>query len=284
MTAPAPSPAPGLFRPEAIAELDAGSQLEKRLRITGPRSWIVLVAALVLVLSGTGWAVFGRTQVTVDGAGAFLPPEGLLSMTSPFSGTVTSVPVLDTGAAPGEPVQLDAGDVLLTMSTIEGEEWSISAPTDSVLVNRAPLAAGTQLVAGTPIAQLLPLDQDSSALLFVDPSAAPAIAPGMTVHLSPATAPSSAYGEMLGTVRSVGILPSTESDLTLLAGGNVALAAEMGRLGTLRVEVELQTADTPSGFAWTSAQGPPFGIDPTTVLTGSVQIGSRSPISYLLGG
>jgi multidrug efflux pump subunit AcrA (membrane-fusion protein) len=274
---------PGLFRPEALAALDAGPQLERRLRVTGPRAWMVLCAALLLVLTGLGWAVFGRTQVTVDGSGVILPPEGLLALTVPVAGTITDVPIVGSGDPDTPAVELTKGELLLSLQTLDGKKYDVTAPSDSVLVSRLPLTVGATLQAGTQVAQLLPSGNDSTALLFIDPQSAPAVQNGMTVHLSPATAPSSAYGDLVGTVRSVGIVPYTENDLVQLAGGNTVLAAEMGRAGSLRVEVDLYGADTPSGLLWTSESGPPFELSPTTTLTGSIIVGSRSPISYLLG-
>jgi multidrug efflux pump subunit AcrA (membrane-fusion protein) len=277
---------PGLFRPEALAALDAGPQLERRLRVTGPRSWMILGAALLLVLTGVGWAIFGRSQVTVDGSGALLPAEGLLSLTVPVSGTISDVPTHadDDVDQNNGAIRLHKGDKLLAVRTLDGKSYDVTAPVDAVLVNRLPMTVGSSITAGTQVAQLLPADVLSTALLFISPQAAPAVKVGMEVHLSPSTVPSSAYGDLIGEVRSVGLLPSTESDLVQLAGGNTVLASQMAASGTVRVEVLLHADDsTPSGLAWTSKSGPPFELDPTTTLTGSIIVGSRSPISYLLG-
>lgn len=43
---------PPMYRPEATAELDAGKQLDNRLRTTSVRIWLALLALVAVILAG----------------------------------------------------------------------------------------------------------------------------------------------------------------------------------------------------------------------------------------
>jgi hypothetical protein len=47
--------------------------------------------------------------------------------------------------------------------------------------------------------------------------------------------------------------------------------------------VQLESADTPSGFAWTASNGPAFPITSGTLVDGSVVIDESSPVEQILG-
>ena len=61
---------PPLYRPEATAELDAGAQLDNRLRTTSVRIWIALIVLVAVILAGIAWGVFGSAPHVVVGRGA----------------------------------------------------------------------------------------------------------------------------------------------------------------------------------------------------------------------
>ncbi|MBM9466143.1 hypothetical protein [Nakamurella leprariae] len=285
-TSPGPTgPAPGgLFRPEAVAQLDAQRRLDSSLTVAPPRSWLALIVVGLVAVAAVVWAVFGRAPVTVAGAGILLPPEGLVAVTAAAGGVVADVPAIDDADPTMPGVTVQAGQRLLTVRTPDGGTSDVTAQVDGVLVARTPLAVGTPLTAGAVVGQLLSSAERSVALLFIDPSAGSRVLPGMPVRLTPSTVSASAWGELRGTVRSVDPLPYDRADFVQLAGGNTQLAASLGGVGSVRVVVDLIRADTASGYAWTSDDGPPFAVAPTTSLTGSIELGTREPLSYLLGG
>jgi hypothetical protein len=282
-TAPTGPPA-GLFRPEAVAQLDAQRRLDSSLTVAPLQSWLALVVVGLVALAAVVWAVFGRAPVTVSGSGILLPPEGLVAVIAPAGGVVADVPAIDDEDPTTPGITVEAGERLLTVRAADGSTTDITAQVGGVLVARTPLAVGTALAPGAVVGQMLSSAERTVALLFADPTAGSSVVPGMPVRLTPSTVPASAYGELLGTVLSVDPLPYDQADFVQLAGGNTQLAAALGSVGSIRIVVELVAADTASGYAWTSQDGPPFDIAPTTTLTGSIQLGSREPLSYLLGG
>lgn len=280
MSAP---PGPSLFRPEALAQLDAARQIDARLSVAPTRAWLALVAVGLLVAGAAVWSVFGRAPITVDGSGILLPPSGLVAVTSARGGTVTDVPTVDDVDPTIAGVDVAAGERLLTVRAVDGSTVDVTAPVPGTLIGRTPVAVGTALNDGAVVAQLLPRSGRTTALLFVSPLAGTAVAPGMPVQLTVSSVDPSAFGRLLGTVASVDELPYDRADFLRLAGGNTQLAAALTAAGSLRVVVALTGADTVSGYAWTSANGPPFPLAAGTAITGSVQVGERAPLSWVTG-
>lgn len=274
---------PALFRAEAVADLDAQTRLETRLRVVSPLRWLVLVVVALLAVAAAVWAFVGRAPITVQGSGALLPPSGLVQVVAGVSGVVTEVPQVGGDHPDTAPTDVSADQALLRLRTADGAIVDVATPVAGELIGRSPLAVGSPIDAGEVVGQVLPQHAGPTALLFVDQNAAATITPGMPVRLNPDTAPAGAYGDLVGTVVGVDVLPLDPVDFQQLAGDNSELAAAMAVDGAYRVVVALTPADTPSGYEWSSRTGPPFAITPGTVLSGVVVIGEKAPIDTLLG-
>ena len=83
----------------------------------------------------------------------------------------------------------------------------------------------------------------------------------MPLQLSPETVRVDRYGYILGRVEDVGEVPATEGSMMAVVANKSLVAAVSGGGTVLRVAGGLELdAPTPSGFQWSSSQGPPFGI------------------------
>jgi HlyD family secretion protein len=106
----------------------------------------------------------------------------------------------------------------------------------------------------------------------------------MTAFIAPSTTPSSQYGTMKGTVTEISGLTVSAAQLSVTLGINSPLIATLlGRGPALEVDVELEKADTPSGFAWTASNGPDFPITSGTLVDGSVVLRENTPVQQILG-
>ena len=106
---------------------------------------------------------------------------------------------------------------------------------------------------------------------------------GMSVFFSPAIAPANRYGYIKGIVREVSTMPSNPNAIySELA--NEALTKQISAQGAvIRVVVELlPDSRTASGFAWTTKRGYPGKITNGMVGEIIINIGKRSPASYIL--
>jgi HlyD family secretion protein len=107
------------------------------------------------------------------------------------------------------------------------------------------------------------------------------IQPGMSVRATPTTVQRQRYGSIIGTVRRVSPFPITQEAAAKMLGNPEVVSGLLPRGGVIEVEVELQTAATPSGYRWTSAGSPEPVTAGTTTLT-RVIVEERVPITYLL--
>jgi HlyD family secretion protein len=89
---------------------------------------------------------------------------------------------------------------------------------------------------------------------------------------------------MIGTVAEVSSLTVSAEQLNVSLGRNSPLIdALLARGPALEAVVVLESADTPSGFAWTASDGPDFPITSGTLVDGSVVIAEGSPFEQILG-
>lgn len=167
------------------------------------------------------------------------------------------------------------------------EQGEIRSPyTGRVL--EAPLLPGQAVSSGNA---LVILNQDSSSgseedtpmrnVAYFPIKAGKRIQPGMAVRIAPTSVQRERFGSLIGTVRRVSEYP-VGSRTPAAAVGNPELAqAFLNPAGIIEVEVDLEPADTPTGYRWTSA-GPPQPLTAGTTTRTTVNVEERAPITFLL--
>ncbi len=105
---------------------------------------------------------------------------------------------------------------------------------------------------------------------------------GMDAHISPSNVKSEEFGFILGKVGSVSEFAATPEELQRTLN-NDQLAKQFAENSPFQVYVEpVKDDQTPSGFKWTSSQGPPIQIGSGTFCTMQVIVERRKPISYVI--
>ena len=119
--------------------------------------------------------------------------------------------------------------------------------------------------------------------VFMDAADAKRVRSGMDLRVAPDSVEVARYGAALGSVLEVSTYPVTPDQAEALLG-NATLAERLAGSGRAVLLIgRLTTSDhTPSGYAWTTSQGPPDAIGPGTTLTASVTVEHRRPIPWLL--
>lgn len=147
-------------------------------------------------------------------------------------------------------------------------------------------AVGTLIPAGS---NLLTLErtgrrvQSLEATLYVSAQDGKRISPGQEALMSPAGVKREEFGLMKGHVASVSEYPVTRRGM-MRRLQNEALVDRLLSSGTV-FEVRVLLArdpDTPSGFEWTSAEGPPHRITSGNLGTGEVTVREQRPISLVI--
>jgi len=251
-------------------------ELDRMIRVTGPRGWLALVALLILVVAAVVWGVFGTIPVVVQGdEGVLLGGDSRHQVVSQTSGLVTDVRVKI-----GDRVK--KGQVVARVRPNGGAETDVvslfGGRLDEILIEE-----GMLLERGQNVAVVKEGDDPLTAFVFVPGEQGKQLKKGMKVQVLPSTVKAEEFGSIQGEVTSVSKFPVTEDEMFLLLE-NQSLVDTL-RTGTaqLRVEVKLRKdSSTPSGFKWSSSQGPPFTITRGTLCTATFVLGEERPMNLVL--
>jgi hypothetical protein len=108
------------------------------------------------------------------------------------------------------------------------------------------------------------------------------IKPGMEAKVSPVTVLKEEYGLIVGKVTSVERNPASFEDMIRTLGNEMLadLYSSEGKL--IKVAIELETAeDTPSGYEWTSKEGPSTTLDAGTICNSVIVLERERPIQLV---
>ncbi|GAX37852.1 NHLP bacteriocin system secretion protein [Nodularia sp. NIES-3585] len=111
---------------------------------------------------------------------------------------------------------------------------------------------------------------------------------GMQVQVTPSLVKRERFGGILGKVQTVTPFPVTVQDMSTMIGNqNLAenLAQSLVSAGgnaPVQVFAELETADTNSGYQWSSSTGPNIQLSPGTTVQVRVKVGEIAPIAYVI--
>src|SRR5215210_1899057 len=134
-----------LFRQEALDKTLSPDELDRLMRVTGPKGWLALIALLALLAAAAVWGVFGTVPVQVSGdEGVLLGGDSRHQVVSQTSGLVTDVRV-------GLGDSVHKGQVIAQVSSKEGTETDVvslvNGRVDAILIEEGMLLERGQNVA-----------------------------------------------------------------------------------------------------------------------------------------
>lgn len=249
--------------------------LDDLLRVTGPRIWIGLVALLVVVAGILIWSLVGVIPQTVPGEGMLLR-AGVQSVTAPAAGSLQTIAVSENDS-------VKAGDVVATMLDENDNSIQLKAGQDGEVT-------GINIPPGFPVregANIMTIEDTSKPLLavvYVPLGTGKQVSPNMAVQLSPSVADVDTYGYLMGTVSAISEFPVSQDTLNAdaLPGTDSATSVLASGEPALRMIIQLETADTPSGYRWSSSNGPDFQLRNGTATSARVIVDETRPINYFL--
>jgi HlyD family secretion protein len=142
---------------------------------------------------------------------------------------------------------------------------------------------GELIAPGSRLFTLEEIDEPIDTVVYVNAGEGKKVRPGMECRISPSTVKAEEYGFMVGTVAEVSEFPVTPEGLSRVLR-NETLVAQMTAQGApIEIKVVLaKDPDTPSGFKWSSAQGPPYPVFTGTLTTAQIIVEKKKPISLIL--
>lgn len=121
------------------------------------------------------------------------------------------------------------------------------------------------------------------AVVYVPVEQGKKIIPGMEVNISPSTVKKEEDGFMLGNVVYVSEYPASAQRMMLTLGNSELVRQLMGNGAPIEVRVKLVTdSKTPSGYKWSTSEGPQLVIDDGTSCLGEVKVAKKRPISMVI--
>ncbi|MFG2714322.1 hypothetical protein ACGFX2_27780 [Streptomyces goshikiensis] len=265
------------FRQKALSKLQSPEELDLPVRFARPQGRLVMVVTAVVIAAASFWAFTGSVSSKLSAPGILTHAEGSYRLQSPFAGQVTGVLAeegeLLAAGAPLLQVGTDRGDRTVRV-VAGGRVTTLVAKMGSVLTTGADVATVER--AKTP-------DEPLVAMLYVPGGSGAAIPVGASVDLSVQSVPRQRFGVLRGRVKEVGRAPQTQEQLGGFLGDS-RLAAQFARQGDpVAVLVQLERSSvTPSGYQWSSADGPPYALDSTTPVTAAVHLSAQRPVDWLL--
>ena len=166
----------------------------------------------------------------------------------------------------------------------------VESPYDGVVVEQK-LNLGEIVDAGKPILSVLPgaSEQEGAraapltAKLYVPSAEGKKVQPGMQVYIVPSTVKREEFGFIYGRIKSVASVPSTPEGM-MRSLRNRQLVDQMSSGGApFEVEASLEVdAATPSGFRWSSSQGPDQIISAGSLANAQVIVREQRMIALVM--
>jgi HlyD family secretion protein len=149
------------------------------------------------------------------------------------------------------------------------------------------VTAGDVIGPGAPIVSLERTGEKGNleALLYVDSKEGKILRPGMEVQISPSIVKKEQDGVMIGKVRTVESFPSTRQGMMRVLRNEqlveAFIAAAFGAPIAVRAELTIE-ARTPSGYKWSSGEGPDLVLTSGTRCVAYVTTETERPLALVL--
>ncbi|MDX3574186.1 HlyD family efflux transporter periplasmic adaptor subunit [Streptomyces sp. ID05-47C] len=265
------------FRQQALAKLQSPEELDLPVRFARPQGWLVLSVTVVVMAAASVWAVTGSVTSTVSAPAVLTHGEGSYILQSPAAGQVTAV-LAKEGA------RLPAGSPVLKVRTADGDTVVRTVAAGRITALAATLgqivSTGANVAAVEKVAEA---DEPLYATVYVPAENAASVPADAAVDLTVQTVPSQRYGVLRGHVKSVDRSAQSAQQIAAFLGDG-QLGEQFTREGRpVAVMVRLDRSPaTRSGYAWSSADGPPYALTSMTMATASIRLADQRPLDWLL--
>lgn len=140
--------------------------------------------------------------------------------------------------------------------------------------------------AGTPILTIERTGKsvnDLEAYVYIAPLDGKRVRTNMDVQIAPSTVKREESGVMLGKVRSVAEFPSTTQGMMRVLKNDKLVQQLAAGAAPIEVQADLiPSADTLSGYKWSSPKGPETRIESGTLCSATITIKQQRPISLVI--
>ena len=157
----------------------------------------------------------------------------------------------------------------------------VVAPADG-RVTELTAGEGSSVQPGMSILNLETPGSGLEATVYVPIETGKKVKVGMPVHLEPSTVRREEFGMMVGSVGDISPYPSTPGGMFEVLQNQRLVESFSGSGSPYQAVIKLPRADTPSGYTWTSGEGPKIDLTSGTPVKTYITVQSDPPIILLL--
>lgn len=258
-----------------LEKLASPEQLDRLLVVVRIPGWIALFCLALIFLAIFVWAIFGTLPVTTSGKGIFFDPNSIEVIQSASKGIVKKV-VVD------ELDRVNKGATLLELQT-ETEEMTILAPSDGRVLT-VDVLPGEVVEFGQTLLYFQTSYEDDLIYSFFSIEEGDQIKPGMQAHIGFDSVRTEIYGKMEGVVKQILPFAANMQGDILRGIPSKSLREYLESNGATVIILIAPTPNpkTPSGYQWTTPEGPPYQIPFGSVAEVKVTLEQKRPLSYLI--
>lgn len=180
----------------------------------------------------------------------------------------------------------------LQISEAEGKLASLTVELELASELRSPLDGRVAEVLaekdaivdkGTPVVLVEYGNPVLDAVMYAPAGQGKRIREGMVAHVAPETVRRSEWGTLSARVVHVGRYPSTREEMLRVLNDENLVASFLESGPPLLVEARLEPdPEAPSGYRWSSGNGPPVELSVGTLATGTVTVMEHRPIALVI--
>lgn len=283
----------------------------KPVDITTKTSWLILIGLLILFLGLIYWGFFGTIDVTTSSRGLLVSSGGFAYVYSSTEGTLYDIS-FDIGdqIVEGDVVaRVDKSDIVREINTLQKALDESETPekmkqhaqminllkeqlkkesqiltvesgkiTDKYVQKGQYIRKGDILLKISRTGEMV---KDLIGVLYYPVVEGKTIEAGMECRLVPSITNKETYGFLKGIVVSVSEFPITEKAIADFTGSQ-KFAELFSKDAVLEVIIDLiPSPETPSGYQWTSSQGPEIELEAGTICDGFCITKRISPIELI---
>ena len=267
------------FRFKALQRMREPDELDTVILLANPRGWIAAFVVLIVVASACVWGFLGNIPRTLTATGLLTHPLGVSQLQTMYTGQVSQLNVVPQG-------RVTAGETVMTVTDQAGQAHAVVSPFTGTVISVAT-AVGQVVTADSTVLTVERTDAPGDRLLtmvFIPADQAIGVRPGDPVDISVSSDPAPVFGLLRGQVVSVSPYPLTQGALDTLLGGDLAARNFASVSDPQLVVIDLvRDPKTATGYAWTSASGPPGGLRSQVAVTASINLGSERPVNLVFG-
>ncbi len=268
-----------LFRRIALERLSSPEQLDQLMPVTSLRAWLALLGFFILLGAVIIWSFVGIIPTTTDGEGILIR-GGIDKVVAGTEGRLIDVyvevgDVIESGQVIARILNEDDEQSQPVFSPINGRILEIRASSGDFVTGDSTLLITESVGADVP---------DLEAIFYLPATEGKKVRLGDLVQISPSFINPEEFGVMLGWVTAVGEFPESQQSM-LRVLGNEELVNQFSRNGApIAIRVELIPARTPTGYKWTSSQGPDVEIRSGTLATAIIILDEQRPVDMIFPG